>query len=1753
MARFTGSINARIGEKESATRRRQAARKRPAKRRLTTSVTATEGTKGYKREQRRIAHSGSGGEHNASNVRGTPISAAARRTARRADRQVRLGPREFDNRAELDRYIKRARADVAVLNQYRRDLSGRQARRHARVIDRANTRIGLLEAVRSTITDEPYHGAARYLLGKATNPIPGLRIPISPGVGPASKPVYWRPSPIDAALAPLGLGIGVGTAAAGARLGGRLALSARHPLTRGALAINNNRLRIEKARAAGVAIRKAGFAGGAKRLGQVPGNIVLSARHPLLRAGIGASRFRARGVAGNIRRAGRLGGAAIVASPFVMEVPNAWAAGDARKLTTPLTGKGAAMEAAQGTLHPSSRAGAIPQNIINDVIGLPATVIPSMSLMVQAAVQAANGDGRHLAALWQGLKQSDPFASQTEGIDPARFVRLFVQHPLYSALTASGIYAGVGRGLGAASRRGLIESFADVRSQRYARMALGGLPRDYSPNVFSARIQKRIDRRIHEGANRARDHEMWQDRAAAREAVGQEPGPAPPVPSRGDRAALTYERKVAAANRSYVLDFRHGVTNQQTMDHNAVLAGLMQELTDLLGADAPGGFAGRHALAEENAPLAVFAIEGTMRRDSAVADLHTLREAYNEAIRPDANGVPGLRGEEAANNRARVRAIENALADPDLRSRAFDAADRFISVQRPQEEANVLRGIIDGERALRARQVPGAVLHEGYRYLPVVREGEPQGYSAFQRQPGDEEYVQDVPEPPPPTPDDVPGDVPDDPYTDAFDEADIPDSPFDEEGGRGEVRMGSLDDVDSDSKYLVSEDGGIYIWHDPEHTTLHVRMEDELRGGQEDAPEMIAEGTFNDEGAVDDIYPRHAQTSGNPEAFGRAIEDLESAGARIDRESAAKFLNDGEWKDVLLQRTAEEPDPSTLSFNDRIALMAKKRAEKVAAETGPTGPLPEAPPVVTWEHGQPGRGLVTDDGEVHIWNDGRAVEGVEPTSPPLPHGPYVQQNGLTGKDVASFAVTPDGRVFGMAFHGREDRVGDIVDAIRRTDPTLRFDGTAVSSGRGTATIMEGSGDDLVRQDLIRRGEDPDAPPERDLELMPTRQTNTGFISQRPREATGMEASGMHRQAATARVETPSVARTGEAVLKGTSPADLERIATSAAAPGLRNIRDAEKRDFIANPENVYHAGPDLAQATTRQAAENLLHSDEVARWLDGEQGVIVRLDGERAAQDKIMQEAADGEGINLADWTDMEDDWFMTAQNLDGPATRYGIARRSSVQRMQEHSASVGPVARQATNIVTAFKRSVLPWSPSWYLGNWTDTSLRALVDGRLPVGLDRASGNYRLGERAEAASRNREGYILGDPTLFEGLAPGGFAGTVASSGGAGVTRGNARATVSLRRILRRNREKAENVNTLFTRARNHPTSTNVGQAVGAAQQFLVDLNTEFLERSALRSKVGQEVRRDLRQVNRDMGKATDLTPAAIQDWVRGKLDTPAQAALAKRVQSAHGNWTSLSPMWREGLLSYAPFGLWLRAALRFVYQTLPRDHPILTAILAQSARATEFERRILGMDPQMSSDSKKRLGRLPDYMQGNIVLPGGALMPVRNITSFGILADGWTGAGKFLVPQFTDAINAAQGVDWKGDRLTDDQNRRLNGNQRALALLSGSAETFIPALSLSHRIFRGATGKSILPHSTFVEQDSLPHVLLHAFLPPSKTVSRAKQARGKWRENFSQPIDVPLKGGPANPATKRKKRVSGGGSFGGFGGGSGGGGGHGF
>jgi hypothetical protein len=325
-----------------------------------------------------------------------------------------------------------------------------------------------------------------------------------------------------------------------------------------------------------------------------------------------------------------------------------------------------------------------------------------------------------------------------------------------------------------------------------------------------------------------------------------------------------------------------------------------------------------------------------------------------------------------------------------------------------------------------------------------------------------------------------------------------------------------------------------------------------------------------------------------------------------------------------------------------------------------------------------------------------------------------------------------------------------------------------------------------------------------------------------------------------------------------------------------------------------------------------------------------------------------------------------------------------------------------------------------------------------------------------------------------------------------------------------------------------------------------VDLNTEFLERSALRSKVGQELRRDLRQMNREMGRANDATPQAIADWVRGHMDTPAQAALAKRVQSAHGNWTSLSPTWRGGLLSYAPFGLWLRAALRFVYQTLPRDHPILTAILAQSAKATEYERRILGLDPQMSTDQKKRLGRLPDYMQGNVVLPGGALMPVRNITSFGILADGWTGVGKFLVPQFTDAINAAQGVDWKGDRLTDEQNRRLNGNQRGLAFLSGTAETFIPALSLSHRIFRGATGESVLPHSTYVEQEGLPNALKHILIPPTRTVSRAKQARGKWRENFSQPIDVPLKGGPANPAAKkRKKRVTGDGGIWGGGGGS--------
>jgi hypothetical protein len=224
----------------------------------------------------------------------------------------------------------------------------------------------------------------------------------------------------------------------------------------------------------------------------------------------------------------------------------------------------------------------------------------------------------------------------------------------------------------------------------------------------------------------------------------------------------------------------------------------------------------------------------------------------------------------------------------------------------------------------------------------------------------------------------------------------------------------------------------------------------------------------------------------------------------------------------------------------------------------------------------------------------------------------------------------------------------------------------------------------------------------------------------------------------------------------------------------------------------------------------------------------------------------------------------------------------------------------------------------------------------------------------------------------------------------------------------------------------------------------IMDFNSKFIEEQPQWAALGRAMRRDVQDVEGTWNHALMLGPDAVEELARGYLKTEKQIHYAEQVRQVYGKWQALSPDGRRFLINYAPFGLWLRAATRFVVLTLPARHPIKTAIIAAAFEATDEQRKAVGLS--LWADKP-----LPPYLQGSLPLGNGGIAPVSALTSFGMFNDYADNLGRTAFPWINASLEALRGSDWKGDKLVQADGSPMTVPQRLGIALLTQAEAFAP------------------------------------------------------------------------------------------------------
>lgn len=379
------------------------------------------------------------------------------------------------------------------------------------------------------------------------------------------------------------------------------------------------------------------------------------------------------------------------------------------------------------------------------------------------------------------------------------------------------------------------------------------------------------------------------------------------------------------------------------------------------------------------------------------------------------------------------------------------------------------------------------------------------------------------------------------------------------------------------------------------------------------------------------------------------------------------------------------------------------------------------------------------------------------------------------------------------------------------------------------------------------------------------------------------------------------------------------------------------------------------------------------------------------------------------------------AIDTEGPGGDFVFMPADVVKNMEANFRPLDPFLKGLQLTTQGLKRAVLPFSPSYYFGNFFDNSIRTALAGVAPhhfiAGhkLSKALGEEKTTELTGAAFSAVE--KLDAKRTHED-----FTGT--------ALQGIADSAAKFRAA---------------------PGPKQLVDLVKNVSRGMLAVNAKLTERLPQYGALGKIAMQDIRNVQGEWKAVIGLTPKMIEDLVKGAENPDTIIRWQKGIEDIYGNWSRMSPHARKFLTNFFPFWTWSRAALKLVYLTMPAHHPIQTALLTAAARMSQEERERLGLD---------LLGKepLPNFLQGGVPIRG-SISPFGKYTSFGYAGHPLESIATGVFPQGREQLAAAEGRDWKGEPLGGSELSHVG------TMAEGAFGSFIPGFNTFQGIISNGLG----------------------------------------------------------------------------------------
>jgi hypothetical protein len=528
-------------------------------------------------------------------------------------------------------------------------------------------------------------------------------------------------------------------------------------------------------------------------------------------------------------------------------------------------------------------------------------------------------------------------------------------------------------------------------------------------------------------------------------------------------------------------------------------------------------------------------------------------------------------------------------------------------------------------------------------------------------------------------------------------------------------------------------------------------------------------------------------------------------------------------------------------------------------------------------------------------------------------------------------------------------------------------------------------------------------------------------------------------------------RTGEAFRKG-----VVDVSYDAVAEHRQRLRGVVNR--IAEHDRLIHAmavkGPGGRMMTWDQAEKI---AGEAAEHSGGKlvpyRAVPGSYDQARIQRIADSQNAAEMPDLGKLIGHEFED-------RLKAPSPRDRTARNvvllpePVVNQLREQHAVSGTIGRVGNVAADVFRRTVLPFSTKWLVGNVVEAGVRLGAVGAGP-------NAYRIGRNLMRELDE----IDGEQAL-----------RVRSALAGGLLFGNRGLTVRRFAEHFEGTAMATPAKALGTAGR-LPVIRELGALVKGYTDSVFALNRS-LESAGQLAALGKYAKREMQEMTGSWAKATIAQRKALHDVANGLMDSKNVHDAARYIDETLGQYSRFSPPMRRFIQSVAPFLPWYINAARWVLWTLPAKHPIKTGVMALAAQ-----------NLQADYDASHR-DLPPGSLRGDVVIHGRPI-PSSHYVPFGAFAplagggeDALTSLVDPLFPAFKSAFLNLFGLNFAGRRAQISPGKRTARGEvpaavRASMAVNSLLEAFIPAVGIARRIREG--GRTGYDESTVLHPATKP------------------------------------------------------------------------